>query len=136
MENAEPATTMLSQLKALGVQLHMDDFGTGFSSLSYLHCFPLDALKIDRSFISRLSMGNKNTEIVQTIVTLAYNLGLDVIAEGIETANQLAQLREFNCKYGQGYLFSRPLDSNALETLINNLSLSSDFNKILNFIDE
>lgn len=121
MDNAETATTMLLQLKALGVKLYMDDFGTGYSSLSYLHRFPVDALKIDRSFIN--SMGNADSDsegvpIVQTIVTLAQNLGMDVIAEGIETPQQLAQLQKLKCTYGQGYFFSPPLASPLVKKLI------------------
>jgi diguanylate cyclase (GGDEF)-like protein/PAS domain S-box-containing protein len=118
MENAESTTAMLLQLKALGVQLQIDDFGTGYSSLSYLHRFPVDSLKIDRSFVSRIGFDTENSEIVQTIVMLAHNLSMDVVAEGVETADQLAQLRALKCKYGQGYFFSKPLDTKAVEALI------------------
>lgn len=118
MENAESATKMLLQLKALGVQLHIDDFGTGYSSLSYLHRFPIDQLKIDRSFVSRMGADDDSTEIVRAIVTLAQNLGMSVTAEGIETAEQLTQLREMQCEYGQGYFFSKPLTQVAAEALI------------------
>ncbi|MEP0801270.1 EAL domain-containing protein [Funiculus sociatus GB2-A5] len=118
MENAESAISTLLQLKKLGVQLYIDDFGTGYSSLSYLHRFPIDTLKIDRSFVSRMSGDSENLEIVSTIVTLAHNLGLDVIAEGVETSEQLAQLRALKCEYGQGYFFSRPLDVKAIEVLM------------------
>ncbi len=111
MENAEMAVTVLKQLKALGVQLSVDDFGTGYSSLSYLHRFPLDTLKIDRSFVSRIGEADENGEIVRTIVTLAENLGMHVVAEGIETLRQLSELRNLNCRYGQGYLFARPLST-------------------------
>jgi EAL domain-containing protein (putative c-di-GMP-specific phosphodiesterase class I) len=109
MENAEIAKSMLMQLRALGVKLSIDDFGTGYSSLSYLHRFPVNTLKIDRSFISSMSAGDENMEIVRTIMTLANNLGMDVVAEGVETEKQLAQLKEMRCEYGQGYLFSKPL---------------------------
>ena len=109
MENAETAKSMLMQLRALGVKLSIDDFGTGYSSLSYLHRFPVNTLKIDRSFISSMSAGDENLEIVRTIMTLANNLGMDVVAEGVETEKQLAQLKEMRCEYGQGYLFSKPL---------------------------
>ncbi len=118
MENAEAAIATLLQLKKLGVQIYIDDFGTGYSSLSYLHRFPIDTLKIDRSFVGRMSSDNENWEIVRTIVTLAHNLGLDVVAEGVETAEQLAQLRTLQCEYGQGYFFSRPLDVAAVETFM------------------
>ncbi|HEX4947155.1 MAG TPA: EAL domain-containing protein, partial [Blastocatellia bacterium] len=110
MENAEASTVLLKQLRTLGLQLSIDDFGTGYSSLSYLHRFPVTTLKIDRSFVSRMGQGDENLEIVRTIVTLAKNLTMDVVAEGIETQEQRAQLHALGCQYGQGYLFSKPLD--------------------------
>jgi diguanylate cyclase (GGDEF)-like protein len=116
MENAEMAVTVLNQLKGLGVRLSVDDFGTGYSSLSYLHRFPLDTLKIDRSFVSRIGEADENGEIVRTIVTLAENLGMEVVAEGIETLTQLSELKNLNCKYGQGYLFAKPLTATAATT--------------------
>lgn len=118
VENAKSVTTMLLQLKALGIQLAIDDFGTGYSSLGRLHSFPINILKIDRSFISHSGTDVGNIEIVGTIVTLAHNLSMDVTAEGVETAEQLARLRELKCEYGQGYFFSPPLDSEATERLI------------------
>ena len=118
MTDEEFATAKLLQLKALGIQLCIDDFGTGYSSLSRLHSFPIDVLKIDRSFVSCMSSNKGNLQLVETIVTLAQKLDMDVIAEGIETAEQLAQLREIKCGYGQGYFFSRGLDSNAAEALL------------------
>ena len=118
MENLESATSMLLQLKDLGCELHMDDFGTGYSSLSYLHRFPFDLLKIDRSFISRMDISDKELEIVRAIITLAHNLNINVIAEGLETAEQLAQLRALRCKYGQGYFFSKPVEREGAEVLI------------------
>jgi diguanylate cyclase (GGDEF)-like protein/PAS domain S-box-containing protein len=117
-ENAEAAALMLSRLRALDIQLHIDDFGTGYSSLSMLHRFPIDALKIDRSFVTRMGTDDESAEIVQTIVTLAHNLGMDVIAEGVETAAQLGYLRTCGCDYGQGYLFSKAVDAAHAETLI------------------
>ena len=111
MENAELATQFFKRLKALGVQLSIDDFGTGYSSLGYLHRFPLDTLKIDRSFVGRIGEAAENIEIVRTIVSLADNMGMEVVAEGVETLSQLSQLRKLNCQYGQGYLFSRPVDA-------------------------
>ena len=118
MENVETAISMLKQLRALGVQLAMDDFGTGYSSLSYLHRFPINTLKIDRSFITRMVENNENAEIVRTISGLAQNLGMDVVAEGVETREQLEILRALGCKYGQGYFFSKPLDTPSAEAFI------------------
>ena len=109
---------MFKQLRALGVQLSIDDFGTGYSSLSYLHRFPLNNLKIDRSFVSRMTTADDNSEIVGTIATLARNLGMEVIAEGIETEEQHQQLKTLGCEYGQGYLFSRPVDSDGVAHLL------------------
>src|SRR6059058_3360880 len=111
MENAETAVQLLRRLKALGVQLSIDDFGTGYSSLGYLHRFPVNTLKVDRSFVGRIGEAAENIEIVRTIISLAENMGMEVVAEGVETLSQLAQLRKLNCQYGQGYLFSRPVDA-------------------------
>lgn len=120
MENAENAIRMLKQIKATGVQLSIDDFGTGYSSLTYLHRFPLDTLKIDRSFVSSMEDGTENGEIVRTIVALAKSLNLNVVAEGIESIHQLHQLRVLGCEYGQGYLFSRPLPVHEIDKLLEN----------------
>ncbi|CAN5131076.1 hypothetical protein BH18ACI2_BH18ACI2_26920 [soil metagenome] len=118
MENAEEAIEMLTRLKELKLRLTIDDFGTGYSSLSYLHRFPVDMLKIDRSFVSRMIGSAENAEIVRTIITLANNLNMAVIAEGVETAEQLSRLRDLCCEYGQGYFFANPLDEAAAEALI------------------
>ncbi|MEP6818822.1 MAG: EAL domain-containing protein [bacterium] len=118
MENAELATNTLLQLRKLGVHLSIDDFGTGYSSLSYLHRFPVNTLKIDRSFIGRMAKGDENSEIVRTICTLANNLGMEVVAEGVETREQLELLRSLKCEYGQGYLFSRPVDAKTATKLV------------------
>lgn len=118
MENAAKATEMLQQLKALDIHLSIDDFGTGYSSLSYLHRFPIDTLKIDRSFISQMGALGQNSEIVQAIITLAHNLDMDVIAEGVETTEQMATLLALQCEQGQGYLFSKPLDAKDAEAFI------------------
>jgi EAL domain-containing protein (putative c-di-GMP-specific phosphodiesterase class I) len=118
MENIDTATDMLRQLRALGVQLAIDDFGTGYSSLSYLHRFPFDTLKIDRSFVGRMEEQSDNAEIVRTILVLAHNLGMDVVAEGVETEEQLTQLRALNCDFGQGYFFSKPLAAEAIERFL------------------
>jgi EAL domain-containing protein (putative c-di-GMP-specific phosphodiesterase class I) len=117
MENAEAAALMFKQLRSLGVQLSIDDFGTGYSSLSYLHRFPLNYLKIDRSFVSRLTTDNDNA-IVRTISTLARNLGMEVIAEGIETEEQYQQLKMLGCEYGQGFLFSHPVNNEGVIHLL------------------
>ena len=118
IDNVESTVQVLLQLKAKGIHLSMDDFGTGYSSLSYLHRLPFDTLKIDRSFISQLGPNGENSEIVRTIVLLARNLGLDVVAEGVETAEQLSQLQAIGCEYGQGYFFFRPLDAQSAGRLV------------------
>ena len=109
MENAETAILMLKQIKETGVQISIDDFGTGYSSLSYLHRFPIDLLKVDRSFVSAMEENTENGEIVRTVIALAKALNLKVVAEGIESIHQFHQLRILGCEYGQGYLFSKPL---------------------------
>jgi diguanylate cyclase (GGDEF)-like protein len=118
MENFETAIEMLNQLRTLGIELSIDDFGTGYSSLSYLHRFPISTLKIDRSFVSRMSDNNENAEIVRTIVMLARSLKMDVVAEGVETQDQLAQLAMLECEYGQGYYFAKPLDGEGAGKLL------------------
>ena len=118
MENAGEATARIRQFRDLGVELFMDDFGTGYSSLSYLHRFPVDTLKIDRSFISWMGEREEDSEIVRTIVALAHNLHMEVIAEGVETEDQLSNLRALRCEYGQGYYFSRPVDAESAGQLI------------------
>jgi EAL domain-containing protein (putative c-di-GMP-specific phosphodiesterase class I) len=118
MDNAEQATSILQSLRSIGVQLSIDDFGTGYSSLSYLHKFPIDTLKIDRSFVSRMAGDSENSEIVRTIITLAQNLGLDTIAEGVETLEQLNELRSFGCRYAQGYLFAKPVPHEQIDELM------------------
>ncbi|XQQ07930.1 MAG: EAL and GGDEF domain-containing protein [Leptolyngbya sp. IPPAS B-1204] len=118
MENPEAAKVMLEQLKAMGVQLLIDDFGTGYSSLSYLHRFPIDTVKIDQSFISHMSTDSESAEIVRAIVSLAHNLGMNVIAEGVEMAEQLRQLRSLGAEYGQGFFFAKPLDREEVEALM------------------
>ncbi len=108
MENAEFTISVLNRLKHLGVQLSIDDFGTGYSSLSYLHRLPFDTLKIDRSFVYSVGESGENSEILQTIISLAKSLKKKVIAEGIETESQLSLLQNLGCDYGQGYLLARP----------------------------
>ncbi len=118
MENADSASALLLQIREMGIELAIDDFGTGYSSLSYLHRFPINALKIDRSFVSRIGAQGENAEIVRTIIALADNLCLDVVAEGVETAEQLAHLRALHCRHGQGYFFSKPIEAAAVESLL------------------
>src|SRR6202163_2661868 len=117
MGDPSAAIEMLQQIKLLGISLAIDDFGTGYSSLSYLHRFPLDTLKIDRSFISSIGTG-EDTEIARTIFPMALNLHLDVVAEGIETIEQLVLLKKLQCKYGQGYYFSKPLSADEAGLLL------------------
>ena len=118
MENTEAAAQMLKQIKELGARFSMDDFGTGYSSLSYLHRFPLDTIKIDRSFVSQMQPGARDHEIVGTIVSMARGLKMNVVAEGVETAAQLQNLREMRCGFAQGFWMSRPLPGEQLEALL------------------
>ncbi len=118
MEHTASVMTLLRRLHALRVQLSLDDFGTGYSSLSYLHRFPLQILKIDRSFIGSMNADRKHTEIVRAIVALARNLGMEVVAEGVETVEHLTALRALQCNYGQGYLFAKPLEAQAATALL------------------
>ncbi|MBI1784706.1 EAL domain-containing protein, partial [Candidatus Sumerlaeota bacterium] len=122
MDNVASATIMLAQLKEMAIQLYMDDFGTGYSSLSYLHRFPLDTLKVDRAFTGNMETDQESFEIVRTIVRLAHNLSMDVVAEGVENETQLKMLRELNCQYGQGFYFSRPLPKENIAELIKSQS--------------
>lgn len=118
MPNMGTAQEVLEALRALGISLSMDDFGTGYSSLSYLHSFPFDVLKIDRSFVGRLTDGDQPLQIVRTIVELARVLGMDVVAEGIETREQYRLLRQMGCRYGQGFLFAKPMPPEAVSNLL------------------
>jgi len=111
MENAESAILTLQKLKELGTSVSIDDFGTGYSSLSYLLRFPADTLKLDRAFVAGLGKGGRHVQIVGAIVSLARGLGMDVVAEGVETTEQHARLNILGCSLGQGFLFGRPLDS-------------------------
>ncbi len=118
VENAERVAAMLVQMQKLGVRLSLDDFGTGYSSLSYMHSFPIDTLKIDRSFVTGVDMELGKIEIIRTVVGLAWNLGMDTVAEGIETKTQMYQLKSLKCNFAQGYYFSRPLNASSAEALI------------------
>ena len=123
IEDIESTIILLSQLKARGIQISIDDFGTGYSSLSYLHRLPVDSLKVDRSFVNQIQAGKRNHQIVATIMALSNQLELKVIAEGIETQQQLERLQQLGYKFGQGYLFSKPLSQSATEALLANKSL-------------
>jgi len=118
MEHSDAVTVAFRQFKALGVKLYIDDFGTGYSSLSYLQRFPVDTLKIDRSFIHNMAATPESAELVRTIIAMAHALHLDVVAEGIETREQLAQLDALGCAYGQGYLFAKPLTGDEAAALL------------------
>ncbi len=118
LSDSDSTSEMLKQLKMRNIQVCLDDFGTGYSSLSYLHRFPLNILKIDRSFVSTLELEDSRRAIVHTIVTLGQELGIKVIAEGIETDPQMQFLKALGCDYGQGYYFSSPVDSKTLTTLL------------------
>jgi diguanylate cyclase (GGDEF)-like protein/PAS domain S-box-containing protein len=118
IRNADSAASRFSRLKSLGVQLYLDDFGKGYSSLSYLHRFPMDILKIDRSFVSRIEEAEGNHAIVRAIVTLAHQLGMEVVAEGIQTEEQQGRLRDLGCEYGQGFLLSEPVPFDLAEALL------------------
>ena len=117
MTNTECATTVLGVLKSMGLRLSVDDFGTGYSSLAYLKQFPLDSLKIDRQFIRNLTTSDKDAAIATSIIQLAHNLGLEVVAEGVETEEQLAVLDELGCDIAQGFYFSRPVPADEVASL-------------------
>lgn len=118
MENSEAANEMMLQLKEMGVHIHIDDFGTGYSSLSYIHRFPANALKIDRSFVNKMSSSKEKMEIIRTIITLAHSLDMNVIAEGVELDDQLSQFKELKCRYGQGFLFAKPMCAEDIDSFI------------------
>jgi EAL domain-containing protein (putative c-di-GMP-specific phosphodiesterase class I) len=116
--NMRIAMDVLGSLRRLGVSLLMDDFGTGYSSLNNLHSFPFDVLKIDRSFVDRMTEGDQPLQIVRTIIELARVMGMDVVAEGIETREQYRLLLQLGCRFGQGFLFARPLSAEAVTELL------------------
>ncbi|MCF2151587.1 EAL domain-containing protein [Desmonostoc muscorum LEGE 12446] len=129
IENISKTIDLLTELKARKIQISIDDFGTGYSSLNYLHRLPTDNLKIDRSFVSQMEEGNRNYQVVSTIIALSNQLGLGTVAEGIETPQQLHWLQQLGCELGQGYLFSKPLSHQTAEALLasNTLYLSSNY---------
>jgi EAL domain-containing protein (putative c-di-GMP-specific phosphodiesterase class I) len=118
VSDAQTAMEVLGSLRRLGVSLLMDDFGTGYSSLHHLHIFPFDVLKIDRSFVSRMTEGEQPLQIVRTIIELARALGMNVVAEGIETREQYELLQQLGCRFGQGFLFARPMTAEAVTQLL------------------
>jgi EAL domain-containing protein (putative c-di-GMP-specific phosphodiesterase class I) len=118
IDDSGSAIGIMNSLRALGVKISIDDFGTGYSSLSYLHRLPIDYLKIDRSFVSKMQSNHENGEIIRSIIMLAGNLGIEVIAEGIETDEQLKRLKNLSCKFGQGYFFSKPVDAEQASILL------------------
>jgi EAL domain-containing protein (putative c-di-GMP-specific phosphodiesterase class I) len=118
MRDAEAAAGTLRALKALGIRIAVDDFGTGYSSLAYLRQFPVDALKIDRSFISGIAASRDSKALIHTLVQLGKTLGLETLGEGIEDQAQLRHLQREECDSGQGFLFARPLEPDAIDELL------------------
>lgn len=125
MRDTERAIKTMQAIRAMGVQLSIDDFGTAYSSLSYLHRFPVDTLKIDRSFVSGMDQSPECMQIINSIMSLARSLGLNIIAEGPETAAHVKQLQAMGCDYGQGYHFSKPVSAIEIEQML-------QFSKIYN----
>jgi EAL domain-containing protein (putative c-di-GMP-specific phosphodiesterase class I) len=118
MDDVELSAESLGRLKALGVQLVVDDFGTGYSSLTYLRRFPVDSLKVDRSFVQGIGTDASDTAIASAIVALAHNLGLSAVAEGVEDGTQLAELRRLGCDRAQGFLMARPAPGDEIGALL------------------
>ncbi|MBW4471951.1 MAG: EAL domain-containing protein [Stenomitos rutilans HA7619-LM2] len=118
MENAQSAATILQELRKRHIQVSLDDFGTGYSSLSYLHSFPVDTLKIDRTFIQQMGEQSDDLGLVPLIINIAHKMGMNVVAEGIETQKQLDHLNALKCDFGQGFFFFRPMDTNKIAPLL------------------
>ena len=118
IENPDTALAIIEELRGMGVRVCVDDFGTGYSSLSYLHALPVNTLKIDRSFITKLGQRRKQTELVQNIIRMAQDLGIDVVAEGVETEDQRQKLRDLDCRFMQGFSFCRPLEPHRIDELL------------------
>ena len=118
MTNPDLAQSALSELKETGVRLAIDDFGTGYSSLSYLHQFPFDTLKIDRSFVSTMLQNKKSNEIVKSLIDLSHNLGMEVVAEGVETTFEADMIKQYRAELAQGYLYSKPITAEAFKKLL------------------
>jgi EAL domain-containing protein (putative c-di-GMP-specific phosphodiesterase class I) len=115
MADVKAATVALRELRSLGLHLAVDDFGTGYSSLTYLKRFPVEAIKVDRTFVNGLGIDQEDSTIVEAVVNLGHSLGLSVVAEGVETPLQLSRLRDIGCDRGQGYLFGRPRPAELVE---------------------
>jgi len=126
IEDYKAATNFVRELKSMGIKVYLDDFGTGFSSLSYLHQFPFDVIKLDKSFIDAMDLGEKNLAIVESISSMANNLHIKIVAEGIETKKQLQRLHQFDYHYGQGYYFAKPLTIQSLIDFVDNKRLAFD----------
>jgi EAL domain-containing protein (putative c-di-GMP-specific phosphodiesterase class I) len=118
LNSSTKALRLFKQLNGLGIHFHIDDFGTGYSSLAYLQSFPIQTIKIDRSFVSKLGSSSNSVELVRAVIVMARDLGMETVAEGVETAEQLNSLKELGCNYGQGYLFSRPVNQQEIEKLL------------------
>jgi EAL domain-containing protein (putative c-di-GMP-specific phosphodiesterase class I) len=118
MDKTSTTAAVITQVRDLGLHVCLDDFGTGYSCMSYLHSFPIDTLKIDRAFVSRMCTDTQSAAIVRTIMTLAHHLGMDVVAEGIEFPQQFLDLKALGCEYAQGHFVAAPLDSQAVEALL------------------
>jgi diguanylate cyclase (GGDEF)-like protein len=125
LDRSDEVIAVFQQLAALGIQIDIDDFGTGYSSLAYLHAFPIKTIKIDRGFVGRMGHNRNDMELVRAVIAMAHSLGMKTVAEGIETTEQLNKLLQFGCDYGQGYLFSHPLDESTAERLL--LESAPDF---------
>jgi EAL domain-containing protein (putative c-di-GMP-specific phosphodiesterase class I) len=123
LDDPEAAIIAFNRLKALGAKMALDDFGTGYSSLSYLHRFPLDTLKIDRSFVMSMLKSKESMTVVRTITRLARDLGLTCVSEGIENPHEITTLKNFGCDYGQGFLFAKPVPAAEAEELIKRFEL-------------
>jgi EAL domain-containing protein (putative c-di-GMP-specific phosphodiesterase class I) len=118
MHNLNAGAGVIQRLHAMSVGLHLDDFGTGYSSLAYLHSFPVDALKIAQSFVNQMDREAHQAAIIKAILSLAHNLGMEVIAEGVETRSQAEALRDLGCRRAQGFLFAKPLPAEEVERLL------------------
>ena len=118
LNSTAEAVALFHYLSQMGIQLHLDDFGTGYSSIAYLQHFPIRTLKIDRAFLNKMEEDNNSKDLVRAVIAMAHDLGMEAVAEGVETVEQLDHLKQFGCNYGQGYLLSRPIDRAGIEKLL------------------